>query len=251
MSEDNFQEKEENESFDKVEENEVYEADYEAYADTEAEGADEQEPAVLYAEQNEEAAGDAVKNNALPRILAAVLVVLIIAAIVITGILFSAGDIFKRGNKYNKMGYINISGRTLAEVAQSSGKTLDEFIAEYSLPTDMPGDTTESAAYYSIPLSKMAEMNGMTVDEIKERLELPDSVTGDTTWGEAEGEATLRAYVGEDSLEEFKEYYGFGDEITADTKWKEVRNVVDQKALEERIASEAEASEKPEGEAGQ
>ncbi len=183
------------------------------------------------------------KSNKSAIIVVAVVAVLVVAALALVGVNF-----VKNSNKYNKMGYINISGRTLDEVAEASGKTLEEFKTEYKLPEDMKGNTEESAAYYMIPAEKMAEMNGITFDQLKEMLGLADNaeLTGDMPWGKVEGEATLKAYVGETNIEEFKEYYGLGDEITADTKWSEIRNIVDQKALDERIAEEEkEAAETP------
>lgn len=145
-------------------------------------------------------------------------------------------------NPYNNMGYINVSGRTIGEVASQAGyNSVDEFLAEYGLPADMPEDTEESAAYYSIPVSKIAQMYGMEVADLKELLGLGDDVTDTTPWGEAEGKATLAKYIGEDNLDEFKQEYGLGDEITGETLWGEVRNIVDKKTLEaQKAAADAE-----------
>lgn len=131
-------------------------------------------------------------------------------------------------NKYNEMGYIDVSGKTVADIAKEQGMTTEEFLAAYSLPADMPADTTETAAYYNIPLSKIAEMYAMDVETLKETLQLGAEITGDTPWGVAEGEATVGVYVGAENVDAFKAQYGFGDEVTAQTKWKEVRAVVDE-----------------------
>ena len=148
-------------------------------------------------------------------------------------------------NPYNAMGYVNVSGRTIEEVAISAGMTLEEFLADYSLPADMPADTEEAAAFYNIPVSKIAEMYGMDFATIKEMLGFGDDVTESTPWGEAEGKSPLSKYIGEDNLESFKAEYGFGDEVTGETLWGEIRNIVDQKTLEkqeaEKAAAEAEA----------
>lgn len=144
-------------------------------------------------------------------------------------------------NPYNELGYINVSGRTIGEMAEQAGTTLDEFLAEYSLPADMPADTEESAAYYSIPTRKIAEMYGMEVADLKEVLGLGDDVTEETPWGEAEGKAPLGKYIGEDYLEQFKQEYDLGDDVTADTLWGEVRNIVDKKTLEQQKAADAAA----------
>lgn len=130
--------------------------------------------------------------------------------------------------------YINVSGRTIGEVAEQAGYTdFNEFLTEYGLPSDLSADTTESDAYYTIPTGKIAEMYGMELDELKETLGLGDNVTYDTTWGEAESQSPLRFYIGEEYLDAFKAEYGLGDEVTADTLWGEVRNIVDQKALDD------------------
>lgn len=156
--------------------------------------------------------------------------------IVIIAVLAAAGyGVFKymTRNPYNDMGYINVSGRTIKDVAEQAGyASVEEFLAEYGLPADMPEDTDESAAYYSIPARKIAEMYGMDVASLKEMLGLGDDVTEDTPWGEAEGKATLGKYIGEENLDAFKEEYGLGEDVTADTLWSEVRNTVDQKTLE-------------------
>ena len=142
-------------------------------------------------------------------------------------------------NPYNYMGYIDVSGRTLVQVANDSGYGLADLIAQYNLPADMPGSTSESSAYYNIPCKKIAEMYGMDFAALKEMLKLGDDITEDTTWGVAEGETTVGSYVGEDSLGEFKKQYGFGDEVTAETKMKEVRNAMDQQSRDARIAEES------------
>ena len=107
---------------------------------------------------------------------------------------------------------------------------VDEFLEQFDLPSDMPGNTTESAAYNCIPVSKMAEMYGMDFDTIKEVLKFPDDVDEDTAWGDAIGQVTLGDYVGEDNLAEFKETYGFGDDITADTLWKDEDKLLTRRA---------------------
>lgn len=164
----------------------------------------------------------------------------VIIVLVIIAVLYNM-DVFET-NKYNKMGYINISGKSLSDLADTAGIGLDEFKAQYELPEDMTGDTDEAAAFYNMPARKIAEMYGMDFEMIKESLQLPDTVNENTPWGEAEGEALLKYYVGEDSIDSFKEEYGFGDEVTGDTKWKDVRNTVDKAMLEDRKKQEKEAA---------
>ena len=177
---------------------------------------------------------------------------IIIAVIVIAAVIVLAFGFGKNlFNKYNRMGYVDVSGRTIAEIADESGYELADFLAVYDLPADMPGSTSESAAYYNIPCSKIAEMYGMDFATLKEMLQWGDDITEETTWGVAEGETTIAAYVGEDNIESFKEQYGFGDEVTGETQWKEVRNIIDQQMRDARIAEEqaveeaANATEEP------
>ena len=140
--------------------------------------------------------------------------------------------------KYNKLGYVDVSGRTIAQVAEDAGMDLQEFLEEYDLPADMPGDTTESAAYNCISVSKMAEIYDMDFDTIKKVLNFPNSVNKDTAWGVAIGQVKLGDYIGEDNLAEFKDCYGFGDEVTANTLWGDVRQKVDEVSKQQRIESE-------------
>lgn len=189
------------------------------------------------------------KNGAKIAIIAGICVVVV--AIVVAAILLLTG------NKYNRK-YIDTTGRTIAEVADLMGYDYADFLAKYQLPADMPKNTYESAAMYTMPLSAISEMYGMSVDELKTELELGDDVTETTTWGDAQDQATLANFVGEEALEQFKEQYGLGDDITGETKWGEVRQIVDQferdKMLEALKAQEeaqnaAEEEVAPEGEA--
>ncbi len=160
--------------------------------------------------------------------------VIVVAIVVVLAVKFGPSMF----NKYNRLGYVDVSGRTVAQVAEEQGMDVDEFLEQFDLPSDMPGNTTESAAYNCIPVSKMAEMYGMDFNTIKEVLKFPDDVDEDTAWGDAIGQVKLGDYVGEDNLAEFKETYGFGDDITADTLWKDVRQTVDEKSRQQRIESE-------------
>ncbi len=166
-----------------------------------------------------------------------VVAIAVVAVIVVAAIVFGLFKLFNK-NPYNEMGYVNVSGRTIAEVAADAGVELDQFLANYGLPADMPADTEEAAAYYNIPVKYIAEMYGMDAESLKGMLGLGDDVTEDTPWGEAEGKAPLSKYIGEDNLEAFKVEYGLGDEITGDTLWGEIRNIVDSKTLEDRKAQE-------------
>lgn len=138
-------------------------------------------------------------------------------------------------NPYNDA-YIDISGRTIGDVAENMGITLEEFLADYALPSDMPSDTTETAAYNMVPFWKQAEIFGMTVDELKSSLGLPDTVTADTPWGQALDEAPLGSYVGTgEQLEQFKDYFGLDNSVNENTKWKEIRFIIEEKNRQEYL----------------
>lgn len=222
-------------------EEEAVEAPVEEVAEVVAEAdAEADTENVLNAENDEPVVADfdwsvsqPAKKNNLPIILIAA-AILVIAAIVVLAVKFSP-VLF---NKYNRLGYVDVSGRTVEQVADEQGMDLDEFLEQFNLPEDMPGNTTESAAYNCIPVSTMVTMYGMEFDTMKEFLKFPDTVTEDTPWGEAIGEVTLGNYVGEDNLAEFKETYGLGDDVTVDTLWKEVRQTVDETSRQQRIESE-------------
>ena len=183
------------------------------------------------------------KKNIAPIIAIIVAAVLVVALCVLTAM----GKFPQIYNKYNHMGYVNITDRTIADIAEENGIELSELLKQYNLPEDMPGNTKESAAYYMMPVKSIAQMYGMGLEDIKELLGLSDDVTEDTPWGIAEGEVTIEKYIGADNFDSFKEEYGFGDEITLETKWKEVRNTVDKEARrkyeEQKAEQEAETDE--------
>ena len=144
---------------------------------------------------------------------------------------------YEKGNKsLPDGGYVDVTGRTVAEVAKERGLTLAEYLNEYDLPADMPGLVSETEANYTIPAYRMAQMFDMSFETLKQTFELPDSVNENTPWGKAIGEATLGAYAGENNVESFKKLYGLDESVTADTKWKEVREIVDTVKKQQREA---------------
>ncbi|MDO4618323.1 MAG: hypothetical protein Q4B31_02245 [Clostridia bacterium] len=133
----------------------------------------------------------------------------------------------KSKNKYNSEKYYNESGRTIQDIADEQGITVEEFLVAYSLPADMPADTEEAAAYYNIPVLKLAEMSNMTFDQFITILGLEDEgIKATDPWGEVEDKVTLGAYIGEEELEEFKKEYKLGDDVNEDTRFGEVRKQV-------------------------
>lgn len=173
------------------------------------------------------------KQNKAGMIAVIAAVVIVIAAIALVSYMFL------NRNPYNRK-YIDVTGRTVQEVAEGAGMELSEFLEMYGLPADMPANTYESAAYYSIPAGTIAKMNMMDFATMKQVLSLPDEVTEDMTWGEVEDSLTVGQQVGEDGVEEFKAEYGLGDDVTADTKWGDIRKQVDKVSRKQRIESEKE-----------
>lgn len=165
-------------------------------------------------------------------IIATIVAVVIIAAAVVTSLI----DF----NPYNRLGYVDISGKTIQDIADAQGVSLEEFLENYKLPKDMPGNTTEAAAYYTIPAGIIAKMNGLDFETLKTVLKLPENATEDTPWGEAEGGISVADYIGgEDKLPAFKEKYGLGDDVTGSTTWAEIRHQVDLVTKKEREEKEA------------
>ena len=186
------------------------------------------------------------------------------AALIGTGVYFYVNI---RNAPYNYLGYINVSGETIGNIAEYYGSSLDEFLEMHGLPADMPADTDETAAYNTIPTGVIAGLYGMDVETLKKEYEIPDTVgkipmrmkivdlispkfnvgdtiNEDTPWGIAEGEATLRGYMGtddEEALEEVKSMYGLDDSVTFDTQWKDIRDIVEKQQLEQRKKAEEEA----------
>lgn len=166
--------------------------------------------------------------------------VLVIAAIIVVFAMFGKTWF----NPYNK-GHVDITGRTVGEVADMMGMEYNEFLEQYGLPSDMPKTTIESAASYMIPLSKYTEMNGMTLADLAGYMGWDESITEETTIGEALDKTKLSFYVGEENLATFKEEFGLGDDVTGETLWGDIRNTVELKQKEEyeaQLKAEEEAA---------
>lgn len=189
------------------------------------------------------------KNSNAPIIAIIIVLTLIVAALAY----FLFGN---RGNKYNKLGYVNVSGRTIQEIADSAGIELKDFLSEYSLPEDMPGDTFEINAIYNMPAKVyLQNMIGIGFDDMKQAMNIPEETTPtepktliekiksifvkekpqqideNTPWYIVEGELTVSDYSG-GSIDQFKEYYGLGDDVTGETKLKEIQDQINQKTSE-------------------
>ena len=227
---------------------EVSEEIVEEVAEEATEAVETEEVVEEAAEVIEEAVEETVETEEIPEETkkgskAGVIIAILVAAVIIILAVVTSMMSF---NKYNKLGYVDISGKTVQDIADAQGITLAEFLEAYKLPADMPGDTTEANAYYSIPAGVIAEMNGLDFATLKAMLKLPEGVTEETPWGEAEGGILLADYIGgADKVDAFKEQYGLGDEVTAETPWGEIRNIVDTIELEKRQAEEAAAAQAP------
>ena len=210
--------------------------------DTIVEGAKKTDNTGLFGEKAQDTlveTGEKAKKKAPVAIIIGAVVIILVLVIAVLCKQYS-GKIF---NKYNRQGYVNTSGKTISEVADKMGMSVEDFLKKYDLPEDMPGNTEETAAYYTMPTSKIAEQYGTDFDTLKKELELGDDITPETKWGDAEATIKVGTYVGAENLGRFKEYYGLGDNVTADTKWGEIRNQVDQKNKEENEAQKKAAEE--------
>lgn len=149
-------------------------------------------------------------------------------------------------NPYEK-DYIDVTGRTAADIAKEKSYKYEKFLKEYGLPDDMPKSTSERAVYYNIPVKKYVEKTpGVeSFEQLKADMGWDDTITEDTTMGEALDVTKLSYYVGDDQLERFKALYELSEEVTGDTLYGEVRNIVDTKEKEFRQAEAAAATEIP------
>lgn len=170
-----------------------------------------------------------------------------IAAIIIAlvAILWYAGII----NPY-EIGYVDVSGVTLEELADESGYSLKEYKKVNGLSWLMPKSTNENAVKNNIKVKTTIAQSGMAFEDFKEYYGWGDNITENSTVGKALGETKLSVILGTKDMEEdmanqtltsFKEFYGFGDEVTLDTLYKDVRVAIDKKTRETRIEQEKEA----------
>lgn len=168
-------------------------------------------------------------------------------------------------NKYNNMGYANVSGMTLGQFCEEKDYDLEEFKESYGLPDDMPADTYFDAAQNMMPVGTVAAMNYTDFATLKKNLNIPDTidyypkpegvtenikslfssekvikvkVTEEMPLGIIYDEMTLEALFGADKFETLKTEYKFGDEITPQTKYKDVRQKMEEIDIENRIKEE-------------
>ena len=115
---------------------------------------------------------------------------------------------YEKNNKHlPDGGYIDVTGRTVEEVATLQGLTLEEYIEEYDLPSDLSPLVSETEAGYTIPAGRMAKIYGTDFEALSASMEFPESIKEDTPWGVAVGEVKVGIYMGEENIESFKKQY--------------------------------------------
>lgn len=173
-----------------------------------------------------------------------VLIILLIAAVAIwnTGII----------NPYEK-GYIDISGVTLKDLADTNGFSVSEYKKMNGLPWLMPKSTNENAVKNHVTIEASLAQSGTDFESLKEYYGWDDSITEKSTVGKALGETKLSVILGVKDMDEdtanqtldaLKEFYGFGDEVTLDTLYKDVRQQIDETTKKKRLEQEQEEAEK-------
>ncbi len=169
------------------------------------------------------------------------------AVIVLVAALWYFGVI----NPY-EIGYVDVSGVTLEELADQSGYSLKEYKKVNGLSWLMPKSTNENAVKNNVKVKTTIAQSGMAFEDFKEYYGWGDNITENSTVGKALGETKLEIILGvkgaeedvaEKTLASFKEFYGFGDDVTIDTLYKDVRVAIDKKTRETRIEQEKQAEE--------
>lgn len=163
----------------------------------------------------------------------------------------SNGWLPKLCNKYNHMGFVDVTGNTVASISEQMGMEVSDFIETYALPTDMKGSTYEMAALYMMPAKNYAEnICGVDFATLKEIVKIPDKaedgteLTESTPWYVVEGEIKIADYInGAENFDQFMESYEITEEIkdkgiTADSKWKDIRTIIDKSQKKMREESE-------------
>lgn len=158
----------------------------------------------------------------------------VVAVLIASSVLLSVAG--AEVNNYNEMDYINNSNRTIEEIAEEKEIAVEEFLKMYGLPEDMPGNTNEAAAFYSMTLENVAKMYGIEADELVSTISkesgIESPITKDVLWDVAQGAVTIRGHIDEMPFDEFKAAYNLDDSVTEDTTLGEVRIPLARKQLE-------------------
>ncbi len=166
-------------------------------------------------------------------------------------------------NKYNQMGYKNVSGITIKEQADKEEMSLEDYKKTYGLPKDMPEDTYFDAAFNMMPIKVRLVIDEGETDFVtfKKNFKVPDyieiktkpsgfidgiksifgkkepltlEVTEDLPWGIVYDELTLEVVVGKDKFDQFKKEYNLDQKVSLSTKYKEVRPIIEDEKIRRR-----------------
>lgn len=166
-------------------------------------------------------------------------------------------------NKYNQMGYKNVSGITIKEQADKEEMSLEDYKKTYGLPKDMPKDTYFDAAFNMMPIKVRLVIDEGETDFVtfKKNFKVPDyieiktkpsgfidriksifgkkqpitlEVTEDLPWGIVYDELTLEVVVGKDKFDQFKKEYNLDQKVSLSTKYKEVRPIIEDEKIKQR-----------------
>ena len=169
--------------------------------------------------------------------------------------------------KYNGLGYANVSGQTVGDIyaqsgAEQQGIDFVMFLKMQGLPTDITKETYVDAVQPILPLYQMGVdlatvENEFGVSSITTDAGDKIDITLDMPFGlileNAKVSNVAKLMYGSEDLEAFKAEYELGEEVTEDTLWKEVRAKVEEvsmKKAKEEAEAKKEATEEPaEGEA--
>ena len=155
-------------------------------------------------------------------------------------------------NRYNTLGFSNVSGMTIADEAEEARMTMEEYRETFKIPENMPDDTFMEVAYNLQPVKDVAVSYEMTYEDLKKMYSFPEyivrksgekiPVTEDLPWGVVCDELTIENLKMD--LEALRKAYGFGEEVTLKTKWKEIRPDIEKKQAEKRNENKQKAEVK-------
>ena len=143
-------------------------------------------------------------------------------------------------NRLNNLGFLNVSGMTIADEAEEARMTMEVYRETFKIPENIPDDTFMEVAYNLQPVKRVAEDYEMSYEEFKKLYSIPEFVvresgekipiTEDMPWGVVRDELTVEGLMLK--LDDLRRAYGFGEEVSGETKWKEIRPDIEKKQLE-------------------
>lgn len=153
------------------------------------------------------------------------LIVVIIAAVLGLGGYAVYGKISK--NLQTKAIEENKSEKTVSYLADQSGMSVDEYLAEYGLNDnkDVNSKTTESEMVNHMTLDNLAKYEGKDLATFLEENGLTGKADGSMIWSEAKDLVPLDVYFG-GQFEEAKKAYELDDSITGDMTWGETKDTI-------------------------